>query len=223
MCFGACEQAHRQGKGSEFVAGVPIAPKIPIFWSERVGGVLLNHEQAQSSLCYRLCVLGLGSFSSWWGINEKHNSLCNRRPNTHQRWWSLLPWPLCKQGHSGLLSHSCKAGQPAWPCWKPNAVYMQCCPPPPGWINYRSSNKKEGVGVLKQASWLQEGDRRFAMKSRPKERAAPCWTLLFPIHLISLSKSPASPTPYLFSSFTTSPPSPSNSPYGCLSRSVTSL
>lgn len=31
MCFGACEQAHRQGKGSEFVAGVPIAPKIPIF------------------------------------------------------------------------------------------------------------------------------------------------------------------------------------------------
>lgn len=94
---------------------------------------------------------------------------------------------------------------------------------PPRWINYRSSNKKEGVGVLKQASWLQEGDRHFAMKSRPKERAAPCWTLLFPIHLISLSKSPASPTPYLFSSFTTSPPSPSNSPYGCLSRSVTSL
>lgn len=163
-----CTQIHPQGKaGREFVAleyaGIPITPKILVCWGGWVGGALLKHEQAQSSLCYTSHVLRLERFFSWWNVNGEHGSLCRQKPNTQQ-------W--CGQDVLGLLP-------PKWT----TVLKARCCvwvelffsfPFSLGWLKYRSSNEKESIGVLKEAFWLQEGNRCVAVQVSPCTQGEGC-------------------------------------------------
>lgn len=60
--------------------------------------------------------------------------------------WAVRGWVPSRDG---VPTESCTWPQPSLPLWH---------------INVRNRNKKESVGVLKQAFWPREGDRRAAAK-----------------------------------------------------------